>query len=337
MVHHSIDFKISAVKYYLKIKNYVEVCKIYDCNRTSLMRWVKSYNENNLNSTHNKTRKSYKITKEHIIYIKKILNQRNNKFLSLEELNKKLSKKFNDYNITPRWLGQVLIDNHITRKRTRKSHFPKTRYGKKNSYKKEVKLFFNKINKYNINDIISIDETSIKSAMVKEYCRNIKGKRCYFKTNDNKVFRKYTLLMAISTKGVVAYKFYEKGGSNKDRFLEFLQNNILSKMKNKLLLFDNARSHIANSVLESIKNSGNDYVLNIPYHPQTNPIESFFSELKHYIKLDSKIEYNDLLKSIKKSIKKIKKSHYINHFKNSLSNKNFIKTSRIYSSKKNYK
>ena len=64
--------------------------------------------------------------------------------------------------------------------------------------------------------------------MVKEYCRTIKGKRCYFKTNDNRVFRKYTLLMAISTKGVVAYKFYEKGGSNKDRFLEFLQNNIFS-------------------------------------------------------------------------------------------------------------
>lgn len=38
MVYHSLDFKISAVKYYLKIKNYVKVCKIYDCNRTSLMR-----------------------------------------------------------------------------------------------------------------------------------------------------------------------------------------------------------------------------------------------------------------------------------------------------------
>jgi len=35
MVHHSIDFKKSAVKYYLKIKNYVEVCKIYECNRSS--------------------------------------------------------------------------------------------------------------------------------------------------------------------------------------------------------------------------------------------------------------------------------------------------------------
>lgn len=48
MVYYSLDFKKSAVKYYLKIKNYVEVCKIYECNRTSLMRWVKLYNRNNL-------------------------------------------------------------------------------------------------------------------------------------------------------------------------------------------------------------------------------------------------------------------------------------------------
>ena len=41
--------------------------------------------------------------------------------------------------------------------------------------------------------------------------------------------------MAISTKGVIAYKLYEKGGSNKDRFLDFLQENILSKMNNKLI------------------------------------------------------------------------------------------------------
>ena len=142
MVYHSLDFKITAVKYYLKIKNYVEVCRIFDCNRTSLMRWVKLYNENNLSSFHNKTKKSYKITGIHIDYIKKLLNQRNNKFLSLEELNKKLKRKFKNYNITSQWLGKVLLDNHITRKRTRKSHFPKTRYGKKINYDKEVKSFF---------------------------------------------------------------------------------------------------------------------------------------------------------------------------------------------------
>ena len=86
--------------------------------------------------------------------------------------------------------------------------------------------------------------------------------------------------MAISTKGVIAYKFYEKGGSNKERFLNFLQENILFKMKNKLLLFDNARSHTAKDILENIKESENDYILNVPYNPQTNPIESFFSEFR---------------------------------------------------------
>ena len=61
MVHLLIDFKKFSVKYYLKIKNYVEVCKIYECNRISLIIWFKLYNENNLISNHNKTRKSYKI------------------------------------------------------------------------------------------------------------------------------------------------------------------------------------------------------------------------------------------------------------------------------------
>ena len=145
MTYHSLDYKLSAIKYYKKVNNYVEVCKVFDCNRTSLMRWVKLYDQNNLQSKHNKTRKSYKITEEQVKYIRKIIYQRNNKFISLEEFNKKLKRKFPNYNITPQWLGQVLLDNNITRKRTRKSHFPKTRYGKKISYKKEIKTFFKPI------------------------------------------------------------------------------------------------------------------------------------------------------------------------------------------------
>ena len=43
---------------------------------------------------------------------------------------KLLSKKFKDYNITSRQLGNVLRDNNKTRKRTRHEHFPKKRYGK---------------------------------------------------------------------------------------------------------------------------------------------------------------------------------------------------------------
>lgn len=82
---------------------------------------------------------------------------------------------------------------------------------------------------------------------------------------------------------------------------------------------------IVKEVLLSIKNSGNDHVLNKPYHPLTNPIEIYFCESKHYTKLDSKIEYNDLLKSIRKSIKKIKRSHYKNYVNNTLNNEKYTK------------
>ena len=56
--------------------------------------------------------------------------------------------------------------------------------------------------------------------MMKEYCRSDKGKRCYQnamrQTNDNKVFTKYTLLVAISTKGVVGYKLFVQNSKSFD-------------------------------------------------------------------------------------------------------------------------
>ena len=318
MPQHSSDYKLSAVKYYNKYKNYSKTCEIFGCTRTSLARWVAKYKKTKKITNKIRNRKSYKIRKVHVEYIKKIIKKSNNRFISLVELNKKLKKKFKDYDISSRWLGQVLKDNNITRKRTRKSHFPDTRYGKPISYKKEVNVFFKKIKKYKMKDVISIDETSIQPGMVKEYCRENKGKRCYFKTTDNKVFRKYTLLVAISNVKLIGYKLYEKGGSNADRFLEFIKEHILDKYNKKLLLFDNARAHTASKVLDKIKETNNDYVLNVPYSPHLNPIESFFSQLKHYLKLDSKINFNELKKSLRNAFKKIKKSNYKKYFLNSL-------------------
>ena len=82
-----------------------------------------------------------------------------------------------------------------------------------------------------------------------------------------------------------------------------------------MLLFDNAKSHTAKSVLSTIKESGNSYVLNIPYNLQTNPIESYFSQLKHYMKLDSKITFDD---SLVNSMNKISKENCKNYLYYSL-------------------
>ena len=42
--HYSSDLKLKAIKYYNKIKNYVQTCKIFECSERSLKRWVERYN-----------------------------------------------------------------------------------------------------------------------------------------------------------------------------------------------------------------------------------------------------------------------------------------------------
>ena len=44
MAHKSDYYKISAVKYYLKNKyNIRNTCKIFDCKKSTLQRWIKRY------------------------------------------------------------------------------------------------------------------------------------------------------------------------------------------------------------------------------------------------------------------------------------------------------
>ena len=44
--HKGEDYKISAVKYYLKTKHQTNTCEIFECSQRSLMRWVNKYNKN---------------------------------------------------------------------------------------------------------------------------------------------------------------------------------------------------------------------------------------------------------------------------------------------------
>ena len=52
------------------------------------------------------------------------------------------------------------------------------------------------------------------------------GKRCVIKTTSQEVFKKYTGIFAITSKGVIDWDLYEKGGINTDRLVEFLEKNI---------------------------------------------------------------------------------------------------------------
>ena len=315
MKHKTEDYKISAVKYY--INNEVsmdEVCEIFECKKTSLKRWIDRYEKDDSIKRHSRKSISYKITNEHVKYAIKLLKK--NEQITLEELSKLVKKKYKDFDITSRQLGNILRDNNKTRKRTRHEHFPKIRYGKIIDKQKELTAFYNDVDKYPINKIISLDETSIKPAMLMEYSRCELGKRCIIKTDDSYLFRKFTLLVAISNSKCIGWILYEKGGMTKERLVEFLEKFIFNKYKNHLIILDNAGSHKNSYVKDAITNSGNKYLFSIPYTPHTNgAIEAYFNQIKHYLKLNKKVlKFNELKEETKKAINKVSKENYKNYF-----------------------
>ena len=75
---------------------------------------------------------------------------------------------------------------------------------------------------------------------------------------------------------------------------------------------DNARPHKSLLLRKLIKERGNNLQYCVSYHPETNPIEEFFSQLKHYIRKKSPQDYNEIKNILKTKIKKI---HLKNYFK----------------------
>jgi len=312
--HKTEDYKMSAVKYYLKNSISLEkVCEIFDCKKQSLSRWVERYEKEKSIKRHSRKPVSYKITNEHVKYALTLL--KNNQQITMTELVKLIKKKYKDFDITPQWLGKVLRDNNKTRKRTRHEHFPKTRYNNPIDKNKELDKFYKKINKYKLNKIISLDETSISPAMIAEYSRCQIGQRCIIKTDDSFFYRKFTLLVAISNSKCIGWILYEKGGMNKERLVEFMEKFIFNKYKNHLIVLDNAGSHKNNYVQDAIINSGNNYLFSVPYTPKTNPIEMVFNQLKYYLKLNKKVlKFDEIKVEVRKAFTKIKEDNYKKYF-----------------------
>lgn len=74
-------------------------------------------------------------------------------------------------------------------------------------------------------------------------------------------------------------------------------------------------SHKNDYVKDAIIKSGNKYLFSVPYTPKTNPIEMFFNQIKHYLKLNKKIlKFNELKEETKKAIDKVKKENYEKNF-----------------------
>ena len=311
--HKSNDYKLTAVQYYLvEDKTQEDVCKIFKCSPRSLMRWVERYkNEGNVD-IHYRNPVAYKVKKEYVKFLLDEINK--NKTITLQELHQKLKDKYKTAHISTMQLFRVVRDNNITLKLTRIRHEPVKRFGKDIDINSKIKEFYDEVKKYKIEDIICIDETSIKSLQKRNHCYSNKGKRCVLKTQSQEVFKKYTGIFAISVNGVVNWDLYEKGGINTDRLIDFLEHNITSKLRNKLIILDNASAH-RNERIKALVNKHNNILYAVPYQHFTNSIENYFSMLKSRLQKLDGLKYENLKENIQKVISEIPKEKYENIFK----------------------
>ena len=148
---------------------------------------------------------AYKVTKENVKYIKKLITK--NKTITIQDLTKKLNKKF-DINLSRSHIRRVVKDNNIILKQTRLRHELKTRYRKPVDINKQLKIFYKNIKEYKLNNIICIDETSLNAYEVRKHCYNKLGKRCVIKTKSQEVFKKYTGIFAITNRKCIGYIIY---------------------------------------------------------------------------------------------------------------------------------
>ena len=310
--HKSEDYKKTAVEYYLVgDHSQLEVCRIFKCSARSLMRWVDKYKTDGEIRRYNRKPIAYKVHKEHVKFI---LNEIvNNKTITMNELKEKLKEKYK-IELSRFHINRIVNDNNITLKITRIRHEPVKRFGKDIEINSKLSEFYEEIKKHKLEDIISIDETSISGLQNRHHCYSKLGKRCVIKTHSQEVFKKYTGIFAISYNGVLGYELYNKGGIDSDRLYEFLEKNITTKFKNKLIILDNASSH-RNARIKELVNKHNNLLYSVPYQHYTNSIENFFSMMKSRLYKLNGATYNELHDNIRKVLDNIPKEKYQNIIK----------------------
>jgi transposase len=234
---------------------------------------------------------------------------------TLWEYSKLVYKNFNIH-LSDSSIYNIFKKYKLTRKRLRSKYYPEKRTGQE---KQDLDNFYKNLEKYNYKKTICLDETSIYLNMTLSYGRSKSGTRVIKKTTKYP-YKRYNLLCAISSNKVVGWNLYpeRKGGVKTIDIIEFYNNCIKNKYENHLIIMDNAVIHKSKIIKNIIENSNNELLYSVPYHPETNAIEEFFSQLKHYIKKESPNTYDDIHKVIKDTIlTKIKKEHLKNYLKHS--------------------
>eukprot|EP00835_Amoeboradix_gromovi_P005003 NODE_432_length_8732_cov_0.302907.p2 type:complete len:391 gc:universal NODE_432_length_8732_cov_0.302907:2320-1148(-) len=320
MPHKSKDFKEAAINHYLNVSNNVsETARVMGCNNKTLRRWIARHEQHGgaegALDRQNRDAVSYKITENQVIYA--VNHLREHQTMSMKELHAIMLGKYPNFNVTPQHLGKVIRNNNLTRKRTKHGHYPKIRYRRETDLRQDLRNFYQITVAHPIDRIVCIDETSLTPFMYRAYSRCNLGEKCIEKTDNNKVFTKHTFIGAITNSQTLKWELYDQGAMSQTRFVAFV-NSIIQQHRHRgyLFIFDNAGAHKGEAIRDLIRRTGNQMLYTVPYNPQTNAIENWFSQFKHYMSTSIVRNLAGIRADIFATIRdKILPERYVNYFR----------------------
>ena len=168
-------------------------------------------------------------------------------------------------------------------------------------------------------NIISIDETSIDTHLCNKYGWSKKGTKIENIIKETRI--RYSLILAINCNKII-HKQIVKGSANGEIFLKFIKDliNKMHKGDNKYILLDNAKIHHYGKIKEFInKEPKIKLIYNLPYTPETNPIERVFNDVKRNLR-KNKINKNNIIDKINTSLNEINNNNFKAYYDKSLIN-----------------
>ena len=264
---HSQETKFKAIIHYENfLHSYRKVSKIYNVSKSSLHRWV-SGRQNKQQKKH--IRKSKEILQSIKHCVETLLKK--NPFLTIQSVCKEIA--------------QCCKVRYSTRKVSR--IVSKLGYTKKKAFNvidytpppERVLDFCNTYLGFQDNDLICIDEAGF---YVGDHGRRGYapcGKRLHVSSGRSLRKSKFTLIMAVTTAGVLHYEVLVDSNCRKNDFLNFIDN-LPSTSTPKAIVMDNIRFHHSKETMKSLSSKGYTVIFTPPYSPAFNAIEYVFSSMK---------------------------------------------------------
>lgn len=319
---YSLDLKALVLHYnYNTNLSKQNIAKIFNISQKTLYNWRKECENSDLlnksvleiknklieqNNIKNKTKYKSKLTDDVKEYIKKYIDKRIT--INIKKLLSNLRKKF-DISIKKSTLYGWISNIGYSYKNVNKKNMINC-----NKRKKKIRELKQKVQNLETNKtIISMDESHFRINEIPNKGWGPVGKKIY-KNKYNKQRKGCSLLLGISKNKVYGYMIKDKAINGND-FTQFVKEH---HEKDNVYLIDNASIHRCEQFKEFVKENNIEVIYNIPYNPETNPIEHCFFPLKNEIKKRNITTYKKLKNILEKLIKKTNVENFKNYFEYSL-------------------